>query len=226
MTIYGYTRVSTVTQVKEGESLETQRTQIAAYAISRGMKMKDSNIFIEAGVSGSIEFELRPEGKRLYNVLQSGDLMIFPKLDRAFRNTRNALNILHEMKERGVSIHFIDLGGDVTGNGIGAIIFTILSAFATFERDRIATRIREVKALQKSQGRWMGGRPAFGYKIKNGRKVKRLTEQRIIAKMQELRDGGMSYQRIAWWLEATHKINKTEIGIKDILKAARLEAAK
>ena len=77
MTIYGYTRVSTVTQVKEGESLETQRTQIAAYAISRGMKMQDSNIFIEAGVSGSIEFELRPEGKKLYNVLQSGE-PLFP----------------------------------------------------------------------------------------------------------------------------------------------------
>jgi len=101
-----------------------------------------------------------------YDSLQSGDLIIFPKLDRAFRNTRNALNILHEFRARGISIHFIDLGGDVTGNGIGAIIFTILSAFATFERERIASRIREVKDLKRTQGKFLGGRPAFCYLLR------------------------------------------------------------
>jgi len=69
------------------------------------------------------------------------------------------------MKERKVNVHFIDLGGDVTGNGIGAIIFTILSAFATFEKERIATRIREVKQIKKSQGKFTGGKRAFGYDI-------------------------------------------------------------
>ena len=40
---------------------------------------------------------------------------------------------------------------------IGAIIFTILTAFATFEKERIATRIREVKQIKKSQGKFTGG---------------------------------------------------------------------
>ncbi len=82
--------------------------------------------------------------------MQSGDLVIFTKLDRAFRNTRNALNVLHELKGCGISVHFIDLDGDVTGNGIGAIVFTILSAFATFERERIAYRIREMKTMRQT----------------------------------------------------------------------------
>jgi len=30
----------------------------------------------------------------------AGDMVIFPTLDRAFRNTRNALNVLHELKGR------------------------------------------------------------------------------------------------------------------------------
>lgn len=71
--------------------------------------------------------------------------VIFPKLDRGFRNTRDALNVLHTLKEKGVSVHSIDLGGDVTGNGVGAIIFTILSAFATFERERIASYENVIK---------------------------------------------------------------------------------
>jgi putative DNA-invertase from lambdoid prophage Rac len=40
----------------------------------------------------------------------------------------------------------IDLGGDVTGNGIAKLIFTILSAVAEAERDRIKERVSVVKA--------------------------------------------------------------------------------
>ena len=54
-------------------------------------------------------------------------------------------------------MHSIDLGGDVTGSGIGGIVFTILSAFATFEKERIAIRIREVKQLKKAQCKFTGG---------------------------------------------------------------------
>jgi hypothetical protein len=134
MAIFGYVRVSTVTQAREGESLEAQRRQVTSYAASRGLELPPENVFVEAGVSGSIEFQDRPEGAKLFTQMVSGDMVIFPKLDRAFRNTRNALNVLHELKGRGISVHFIDLGGDVTGNGVGAIVFTILSAFATFEK--------------------------------------------------------------------------------------------
>ncbi len=113
MAVYGYLRVSTLTQAKEGESLETQRHQVVSYAASKGLTLPEDNIFVEAGVSGGSAFEERPEGSRLYRSLSMGDMVIFPKLDRAFRNTRNALNVLHDLKARGVSVHFIDLGGDV-----------------------------------------------------------------------------------------------------------------
>ena len=216
MTIYGYARVSTVTQVKEGESLETQKLQIQSYAISKGLELDAANIFVEAGVSGGIEFANRPEGSKLTQLVTTGDIIIFPKLDRAFRNTRNALNVLHDMKERKVSIHFIDLGGDVTGNGIGAIVFTILSAFATFERERIATRIREVKQLQKAQGRFTGGRRAFGFDVVDGVKVAKQEEQKIIANMKKLRKKGKTYKYIASWLSKMN-INFTAMGVKGII---------
>lgn len=119
MGIYGYVRVSTLQQANEGDSLETQLRQIKSYSVLKGFDIPIENLVTQRGVSGGLEFERRPEGSRLFNQLMAGDVLIFSKLDRAFRNTRNALNTLHDLRERGISVHFIDLGGDVTNDGIG-----------------------------------------------------------------------------------------------------------
>lgn len=220
MSVYGYVRVSTLTQAKEGESLEAQRRQVISYADSKGLELPIVNVFVEAGVSGGSEFQTRPEGAKLFEALAEGDMVIFPKLDRAFRNTRNALNVLHELKARGVSVHFIDLGGDVTGNGVGAIVFTILSAFATFERERIAARIREVKQLKKSQGKFTGGRRAFGYDVVDGVKVAREDEQVVIKEMIKMREKGSGYRDIAEWMSKTQKRKMTFMGVRRTLSLA------
>ena len=220
MSVYGYVRVSTVLQAREGESLEAQRRQVVSYAASKGLELTECNVFVEAGVSGSTEFQQRPEGKRLFDQLQAGDMVIFPKLDRAFRNTRNALNVLHELKAMGVQVHFIDLGGDVTGNGIGAIVFTILSAFATFERERIATRIREVKQLKKAQGKFTGGKRAFGYDVVDCVKVPRADEQEVITAMRSMRDSGASYRTIEAWLRDTRHVQMSFMGVRHVLSNA------
>lgn len=217
MAVFGYVRVSTLTQAREGESLEAQRRQVTSYAASKALELPECNVFVEAGVSGSVEFAMRPEGKRLVELVQAGDMIIFPKLDRAFRNTRDALNVLHEMKAKGVHVHFIDLGGDVTGNGIGAIVFTILAAFATFERERIATRIREVKQIKKAQGKFTGGKRAYGYEVVDGVKVARFEEQQVIAEMHALRESGMSYRDIAAWANENRQLNMTFMGIRHVL---------
>lgn len=220
MTVFGYVRVSTAMQVREGESLEAQRRQVVSYATSKGLELANENVFVEAGVSGSIEFAHRPEGKRLVDLVRAGDMIVFPKLDRAFRNTRDALNVLHEMKAKGVHVHFIDLGGDVTGNGIGAIVFTILAAFATFERERIATRIREVKQLKKTQGKFTGGKRAFGYDIVDSIKVPRPDEQLIIEKMKKLRKKGASYRAIENWLADSQKVKLSFMGVRQVILKA------
>ena len=82
MAIRGYVRVSTVTQASQGESLEAQRRQVVSYAASKGLELTDANVFVEAGVSGSIEFEMRPEGKRLVDQVMAGDMIVFPKPDK------------------------------------------------------------------------------------------------------------------------------------------------
>ena len=200
MTVFGYVRVSTLQQATEGESLETQKRQVLGYAESRGLKLNCEDVFIEKGVSGGAEFKTRPQGAMLLEALKDGDTVIFPKLDRGFRNTRDALNTLHDLKEKKVSVHSIDLGGDVTGNGVGAIIFTILSAFATFEKDRIATRIKEVKQRRKDEGFYIGGRRGFGFDVVEGIKVTNVEEQKLLNQMKRMKEKGKTVKEIHYWL--------------------------
>ena len=217
MGIYGYVRVSTLQQANEGESLDTQLRQIQSYSVLKGFEIPPENFIAEKGVSGSLEFERRPEGSKLFNQLIAGDVLIFSKLDRAFRNTRNALNTLHELKERGISVHFIDLGGDVTNDGIGSVIFTILSAFATFERERIATRIREVKQVQKSEGKFLGGFTRFGYKVVDEKLEKNPEEQLIIQSMRDMKRRGMSLRRISSWLGREYGIHMSHSTVSTLV---------
>lgn len=207
MATYGYIRVSTLQQANDGDSLETQLKQIGSYASLKSLEIPSENFVTERGVSGSIEFEKRPEGAKLFEKLVSGDVLIFSKLDRAFRNTRNALNTLHELKERGISVHFIDLGGNVTNDGIGSVIFTILSAFASFERERIATRIREVKQVQKGEGKFLGGFTRFGFTVEDEKLKPNPEEQVIIKEMKDMRRRGMSLRRISKWLDRTYGVS-------------------
>ena len=127
MAVYGYARVSTAGQAESGESLGTQQRTLEGYAMMHGLKLY--KVFVERGVSGSKPLQDRHEGKRATGcATQPGDAVITPKLDRMFRSALDALDVLDRLKKQGVSLHMIDLGGDVTGNGISKLVFTILSA--------------------------------------------------------------------------------------------------
>jgi DNA invertase Pin-like site-specific DNA recombinase len=217
MSVFGYVRVSTVLQANEGDSLEAQIKQVTSYALSRGLELDESSVFVERGVSGGLEFNSRPEGSKLLKLIQSGDILIFPKLDRGFRNTRDALNTLHFLKEQNCSVHSIDLGGDVTGNGVGAIIFTILSAFADFERTRIASRISEVKQMRKSQGFYVGGRRGFGFNVKDGKKVPNKREQKLIVEMKKKKTNGESVLSIHRWLNVDMGVKLNYSSLRELL---------
>ena len=88
----------------------------------------------------------------------------------------------------------------MTGNGVGAIIFTILSAFATFEKDRIAIRIKEVKQRRKNEGFYIGGRRGFGFDVVEGIKVPNVEEQKLLNQMKQMKEKGKTLKEIHGWL--------------------------
>ena len=76
-----------------------------------------------------------------------------PKLDRIFRSALDALEVSRATKDRCISLHMIDLGGDVTGNGVSKLVFDPPLSGSRSERDRIRERIRDVKADQRKRQR-------------------------------------------------------------------------
>ena len=190
MTIYGYLRVSTIEQVSDGNSIVTQRSQIEGYCQMRGFTTVPT-IYAENGVSGSIPFADRPVGAVLLSILKAGDILIATKLDRAFRNAGDALRTLEFIKETGAELHLLDLGGDVVGGTIAKLMFTILSAVAEAERDRLRERIREVKAHMKEAGLHHGGPRPYGFKVVNKRLVPIPDEQAWVRRIRELRSDGL-----------------------------------
>jgi putative DNA-invertase from lambdoid prophage Rac len=213
--VYGYSRVSTHEQADNGLSLEVQRRQITGYAQIHGWQV--DKLYVERAISGSCPLSARPAGAELLAALKPGDVAIVSKLDRAFRSALDALGVLHDLKKQRVALHFIDLGGDVTGDGISKLVFTILSAVAEAERDRIRERIRDVKRDQREQGRYLGGTVPFGWrKGRGGKLVEHEEQQKAIRRMKALRGQNKSFRAIAADIRS-HGFNITHACVRNVL---------
>jgi DNA invertase Pin-like site-specific DNA recombinase len=195
-----------------------QRRQIEGYAHMHGLAVDET--FIERGVSGSVPVAERPQGGLLFSRLRQGDVIIAPKLDRLFRSALDALNVVEGLKARGVALHLLDLGGDISGNGLSKLFLTIAAAFAEAERDRIRERITQAKRDQKARGRFLGGTVPFGYRRGEGYElIPDKDEQAAIREIKRLRAKGMALRPIAEAMRAKgHKISHE--GVAGVLRAA------
>jgi DNA invertase Pin-like site-specific DNA recombinase len=135
MAVYSYARVSTDAQAEDGESLGVQQRQLEGWAHMQGLTLDE--VFVKRGISGSIPVGERPKGSELWAMLERGDTIIAPKLDRLFRSALDALQTVEGLRDKGVSLVLLDLGGDISGNGMSKLFLTIAAAFAEAERDRI-----------------------------------------------------------------------------------------
>jgi DNA invertase Pin-like site-specific DNA recombinase len=120
-----------------------------------------------------------------------------------FRSAKDALDMATDFARRGIALWLLDLGGAVTGNGLSRLFFTMVAAFAEFERDRISERIKDAKRNLRSGNRHQGGSRPFGYRFgaTNGPgKARELIpdpeERAAIADIVALRQGGKSLMAI------------------------------
>ena len=195
--IYGYVRVSTNRQVK-GESLQTQKERIGAYVAMRWGSNVAIDFVIEEGESAYKKSTLHRDAfKSLIGMVKQGDVIVSTKLDRVFRNTLDALKTAEKLRASGVSLHLMDLNGDVTTNGISGLFFTILAALSQHESTLKSDRISEVKSSMKARNLYSGGKREFGFEVDelNGKKnlVVDVVQLSILEKIKEfktLRDSG------------------------------------
>lgn len=145
--IYGYARVSTVRQMKNGNSIEEQTAKLREAGAQE--------IVTDSYTGTKME---RPQFTALIDRLQPGDTLIVTKLDRFARTAVEGGTIVRELHERGVTIHILNMGiADSTP--MGKLMVTMLLAFAEFERDMIVERTQSGKAIAKANGKRVDGRP-------------------------------------------------------------------
>ncbi|SFS07886.1 recombinase family protein [Anaeromicropila populeti] len=146
--IYGYVRVSTKGQL-EGNSIEEQMKTIR-------VRYPDAAIMSESfSASGASE---RPIFIELIRNLQNGDILVVTKLDRFCRSTKEGLEYIDRLIQKGVLIHILNMGL-IEDTPMGRLIITNLLAFAEFERAMIIERTQSGKAIAKLHPGFKEGRP-------------------------------------------------------------------
>ena len=215
MTTYAYVRVSTSEQAEDGRSsLADQERRARGVSMMRGVKPEDVVLIADIGVSGSVPLADRAEGGRLYAGLESGDLVIAAKLDRLFRSAADALVTAEALQKRGVGIILADMGPDpVTENGISKLFFSMLAAFAEFERNRIAERMADGKRGKAARGGSTGGRAPYGWRIEGvGREAMLVEDEGEQATIRRAREiwglAGGSLRRVGLTLAAEGRVSR------------------
>ena len=166
--IYGYARVSTATQGRDGNSLEEQVSALTSYGCQE--------IVQEAFTGKTME---RPAFQSLLNKLTAQDTLVVTKLDRFARTAIDGVQTVRNLFERGVRVHILNMGlieNTLTGN----LILTVMLAFAEYERGMIVERTQSAKMALRQN-------PDF----KDGR-LRKYTDVQIQHAL-ELLDSGKSY---------------------------------
>jgi DNA invertase Pin-like site-specific DNA recombinase len=138
--IYGYARVST-----DGQSVDAQVKQLRVAGAEK--------VFRETA-SGA-----RADRAELRRAIGSGDVLTVTRLDRLARSTRDLLNTLAQIADKGAGFRSVaDAWADTTTSH-GRLMLTVLGGLAEFERDLIRARTTEGRERAKAKGVKMGRPP-------------------------------------------------------------------
>ena len=141
--IYGYARVSTKGQAKDGNSLEVQENALrAAGAVE---------IYVDAFTGTKTD---RPEFEKLMKQLKSGDTLIVTKLDSMTQGSE----LVTDLIEKGIKVNILNIGM-MDNTPSSKLIRNIFFSFAEFERDMIVERTQEGKTIAKQNPDFKEGRP-------------------------------------------------------------------
>ena len=147
--IYGYARVSSIGQEKNGNSLEAQEN---------ALREKGCEVIYKESYTGMTTE--RPQFSALIDKLEKGDTLVVTKLDRFSRTATDGAKLVQDLHKKGVIIDIINMGR-VDNTPMGKLMVTMLLAFAEFEHDQIIERLNTGKDIAKAHGKRVDGRKAI-----------------------------------------------------------------
>ncbi len=107
----------------------------------------------------------RPQLQAAIKHARAGDTFVIHSMDRLARNSEDMQRIVRELKAKGVTVQFVKeklTFSAGTDNPMDELMFTMLAAFAQFERSLIRERQREGIAMAKAKGDvYLGRKPAL-----------------------------------------------------------------
>ena len=136
MVIYGYARVST-----DGQTVLAQVAALKTAGATR--------VFAETASGAKSD---RAQLAKALRTVQAGDVLLVTRLDRLARSTRDLLNALHTLGERGVGFRSLGDPWCDTTSAHGRLMVTILAGLAEFERELIRARTGEGRKRAKDRG--------------------------------------------------------------------------
>lgn len=143
--LIGYARVSTTEQ-----DLYLQTDALLAHGVTK------KHLFCDK-ISGARE--QRPGLEACNNELRRGDTLVVWRIDRLGRSMRHLVNLIEDLKERGIGFRSISDGMIDTTSASGELVLNIFSALAQFERRLIQERTKAGLAAARARGRKGGRRP-------------------------------------------------------------------
>ena len=136
-TVYGYLRVSSKGQARDGNSLEAQKRDLEA----AGAEILYTDIYTGTTTD-------RPELDKLIGDLKDGDTIIVTKLDRIARSVQQGIELIDGLVTKGVKVHVLNMGM-MDNTPTGKLIRNVMLSFAEFERDMIMQRTREGREVAR-----------------------------------------------------------------------------
>ena len=154
---YGYARVSATDQNLDAQ---VEKLQAAGAETVRSEK-----------VSGTSR-EGRTELETLMEFLREGDTLLVTRIDRLARSTRDLMNIVHELEQRGVRVKATEQSFDTGDDIYGEVTMKLLAVFAEFETKLRKERQMEGITKAKERGVYKGRKPTI-----DAERVRSLKEQ-------------------------------------------------
>jgi DNA invertase Pin-like site-specific DNA recombinase len=161
----GYARVSTT-----GQNLEAQIAALEAAGVKRLFQDKASG-----------KDRNRPALKEMLAFARDKDEIVVARLDRFTRSSADLHAMLGQMKDKGVSVTFLDNPAMNLSTAHGELLLAILAATAAFERRLILTRTSEGRENAKQKGVRFGRKPKITEDLVDGIKALRASDESLTA---------------------------------------------
>lgn len=145
----------------DGLGIDRQREEVQRLIQARGWTVAAE--FVDNDVS-ALSRKPRPQFTAMLARVDAGefDVIVSRHLDRLLRRLSELESTLERCQRANVSIVTAADGVDTSGDG-GRLVARILSSVAQGEVERKGARQRSAAVQAAKQGRWVGGRRAFGY---------------------------------------------------------------